>query len=100
MEVNKIRLNMTEIYKEIGLKSVIDIGFDARDRGKKQALEYIGEKSREGDELAHIERKTNPIPNIALRKTRAPQYGLTMDVVPKTRVRMQIYRASVIDVYA
>jgi hypothetical protein len=100
MQVDKIRLNMAQIYSELGLKSVVQLSSEARDAGKKQALNYTAKKSSQGDQLAKIDKNKNYIPQIALQETRAPQYELTMDVVPKTRVHMQIYKGSVIDVRA
>jgi len=98
MQVNMIKLNMSAIYSELGLKNFSEFGRENVQKAKQSANNYIGKIASNGDRMAAIQSNKNIIPQIAQEETRAKDPGITMDIVPKQLVKMQIIKRSSIDI--
>ncbi len=64
----KVYIDQRECFKELGYKNVLDLTRERAEAGYNQVMEYIADTAREGDRLAAIELKGNPIAHIAENK--------------------------------
>lgn len=98
MQVDLIRLNMSQIYSEMGLKSFREFGSENKSKGKQSAINYVGKVASTGNRMASIQSNANVVPQLAKEETRTKELGLKMDIVPKQLVKMSIVKGSSIDV--
>lgn len=61
----KVYIDQRECFKELGYKNISDLTREQAEAGYNQVMEYIADTAREGDRLAAIELKGNPIAYIA-----------------------------------
>lgn len=100
MQVNMIKLNMSAIYSELGLKSFSEFGRENVRKAKRSATNYTGKVASTGDKMAAIQSNKNIIPELAKEETRIKEPGLRIDIVPKQLVKMQVVKRSSIDILA
>jgi hypothetical protein len=98
MLVSMIKLNMRQIYSELGLKSISQFRQETVSKGKQSANNYIGKVASRGDRMMAIQSKQDVFPQFAREDTRTKELGLKMDIVPKQLVKMQIVKRPSIDV--
>ncbi len=60
-------IDQRECFASSGLKSYSELTQEAANRGRQQALEFIGKEASDGNLLAAIERGGNPLAQIAKR---------------------------------
>ena len=98
MQVDKIRLNMLQIYSELGLKTFREFSRENVYKGKQSATNYAGKVSSTRNRMAAIQSNEDVIPQLAKEETRTKELGVKMDIAPKTLVKMQIVKGASIDV--
>ena len=91
---------MNRIYSEIGLKPALEPGIEGAHKGLSSASSYAGKTAGQGNEMAAIHRNRNYFPEHAKSVSRTKEPGLRMNVVPKTRVSMQIVETGRVDIFA
>lgn len=88
-ELPRVEIDQYEAFASAGLKNYLDLTRDAAQRGKQQAIEYIGKVASDGDRLAAIEQGGNPIVEFALRDA-YPEHEFNIDFIPKVGPKITI----------
>ncbi|MCX7923036.1 MAG: DUF6470 family protein [Clostridia bacterium] len=88
-ELPRVIIDQREAFASAGLKNYLELTKEAARRGIQQALEYIGNTAADGDQLAAIENKGNPIPAIA-EKNAYPVHEFNIDCIPKVGPKIEV----------
>lgn len=86
----RLEINQYPCFAEAGLKNVFDLTRDEAERARQLALEGIAMRAREGDELAAIERKGNPLVEQALDAAFPPPAEFNIALMPVSRPEIRI----------
>jgi hypothetical protein len=88
-ELPRVEVDQYECFATSGLMSANDLTREAAQMALQQALAYISKVAGDGDSMAAIESKTNPIPSIVERDA-FPEKEFGMDVMPKARPQITV----------
>jgi hypothetical protein len=88
-ETPQVIIDQHDAFASAGLMTNPGIIEDAAQRGKQQALDYIGKTAEDGDRLAAIEKGGNPIADIAERDA-FPEHEFGYDIIPKQRPKIDV----------
>jgi len=88
-ELPRVVIDQYECFASAGLMGPIDLTRQAAQEAKQNALDFTSKISSEGELLAAIENKANPMAEIAMQNgTTAHEFGL--DYIPKARPKITI----------
>lgn len=88
-ELPRVEIDQYECFASAGLKGNRDLVADAAQRGYQQFIEFVGKKAGDGDILAAVHNRGNPIADIAQRNSRTiHEFGL--DFIPKARPKIEV----------
>jgi len=88
-QLPKVWIDQHECFATAGLKNNTEILEDAAQAAYQQAMSYTAKKAQEGDSLADIRNKGNPIAAIA-RANCFNQNVFDIDIIPKARPRIEV----------
>lgn len=88
-ELPKVQIDQYEAFASAGLKNYLDLTKEAAERGYQQVMEFIGTKASDGDMLAAVENKGNPIASIAERDA-YPEHEFGLDYIPKVGPKITV----------
>lgn len=86
----RVEINQYPCFAETGLKNVFDLTRDEAERAKQLVLEGIGRRAEEGDELAAIEHKGNPLAEQAEAVTNPPPAEFNIAFMPQSRPEITV----------
>lgn len=85
----KVIIDQHECFATAGLKNNMEILEEAAQAAEQQALSYTAQKAQEGDALADIRSRGNPIAEIA-RQSTFDHHVFDIDLIPKARPRIEV----------
>lgn len=85
----RVLIDQHPCFASAGLKNNTELNEEAAQRAKQQAMEYIGRRAADGDALANIKNKGNPIAEIA-RRDSYQVHEFDIDLIPKERPRIEV----------
>jgi len=88
-ELPRVEIDQYECFASAGLKNDLDRAIEIAQRAYSQVLDFIGKTASDGDTLAAIENKGDPIPNIVERDA-FPEHEFNIDFIPKARPQITI----------
>lgn len=88
-ELPRVVVDQYECFAGAGLMSVVDLTREAGQRAMQQALTYAAKVAGDGESMAAIENKSDPIPDIAWRNGQT-QHEFGIDYIPKARPRITV----------
>lgn len=88
-ELPRVEIDQYECFATSGLMNVFDLTREAAQAAMQQALTYAGKVSGDGDTMAAIENKGNPIPAMAERDAN-PEKVFEIDYMPKARPKITV----------
>lgn len=87
----RVEINQYPCFAEAGLKNVFDLTREESERARQQLLEGIARRAQEGDGLAAIERKGNPLVEQALEIANPPPAEFNIAFIPQSRPEITIH---------
>ncbi len=92
----KLKIDQTECFNESGLKNIEAFLNDNVSHAKEMCSEAVLDTVRQGDELADIQNKNDPIPEQAFYNTVTRNLKeLTMVTMPKSRPKITVINGNV-----
>jgi hypothetical protein len=88
-EMPRVIIDLDECFDTMGLMDPIDLARKAAQQGMQQALTYTGKVTGDGDSMAALENKENPVPEIVLRDA-YPEHEFVLDFIPKARPKITV----------
>lgn len=88
-EMPRVIIDLDECFDTMGLMDPIDLTRKAAKQGMQQALTYAGKVAGDGDSMAALENKENPVPYIVLRDA-WPEQEFVLDFIPKARPKITV----------
>ncbi|HOM01322.1 MAG TPA: DUF6470 family protein [Acetivibrio sp.] len=88
-ELPKVEIDQYEAFASAGLKNHLDLARELAQKGKGNALKYIGKLADDGDALAAIENGGNLIPQLAKRDS----YNMrefNIEAIPKASPKVSV----------
>lgn len=87
----QIKIDMRQVYSEIGLKNYLEAIREGAADGRQTALKGIARRAREGDRLAAIAEGPGAIPEIAWQNHRARgQVQTNIGLIPRSRPEIEV----------
>lgn len=77
-----LEINQDQAWNELGFKNLGQLTSDHADYSKQEGLEAIARIAQEGDQLAAIERKGDPITSIAAQKANPEPADFNIAFIP------------------
>jgi hypothetical protein len=88
-EMPRVIIDLDECFDTMGLMDPVDLARKAAQQGMRQALTYAGKVAGDGDRMAALENKENPVPEIVLRDA-YPEHEFVLDFIPKARPKITV----------
>jgi len=88
-ELPKIEIDQYEAFASAGLKNHLDLAREIAQKGRQNALRYIGKVADDGDALAAIENGGNLIPELAKRDS-YKTHEFNIDAIPKASPKVSV----------
>jgi hypothetical protein len=85
----RVLIDQYECRASAGLKNDYDLLQEASQRAYQHIMEYIGQTAEDGDRLAAIQNRGNPIVDIAVRDAN-PQHEFGIGFIPKVRPAIDV----------
>ena len=85
----KVRIDQSQCFSESGLKRVFELSDELAARARQAVLEGIAAVAVEGNRMSMIENKSNAVVEIALDKTFTPPADFNVDLMPKSRPKIE-----------
>lgn len=90
----RIKIDQYEAFASAGRKNNLDLAVDIAQEGYKQVMEYIAKKASDGDRLAAIHIKRDPIVEFAERDSYVKR-DFNIDFIPKARPKITVEEGEV-----
>ncbi len=92
-DLPKVKIDQYQCFAEAGLKNFSDLNKEGAQLARQAAMEGIARRVRQGNELAAIETKTDPIPSQAEENAfELFNKEFNFDLVPKSRPKIELIR--------
>lgn len=88
-EEPKVLIDQHECFATAGLKNHFELAQEAAAAAARQVMEYTARYASDGDLLAKIQYKGNPIAEIA-RRNSFDSHEFNIDLIPKARPRIEV----------
>ncbi len=88
-DLPKVQIDQHDAFASAGLKNNIEQIEQAAQRGRQQAMEYTAKKAQDGDRMANLKLKGNPISEIAARDA-FPTHEFGLDFIPKVGPKFSV----------
>lgn len=94
-EKPKIKIDQYEAFASAGRKNNLDLAVEIAQVGYQRVMEYIAEKAEEGDRLAAIHIKEDPIVEFGEKAVYVQQREFNIDFIPKARPKITVEEGEV-----
>lgn len=90
----KIKIDQYEAFASAGRKNNLDLALENAQIGYEKAMQYIAQKAADGDRLAAIHIKSDPIVEFAERASYTKR-DFNIDFIPKARPKISVEEGEV-----
>ena len=88
-ELPKVQIDQYQCFAEAGRKNNMDLMLEIKQLAEQRAAEYTAKVVSDGNSLAAIENKSNPIPGFAERDA-YPEHEFGMVTMPQSRPKIEV----------
>jgi hypothetical protein len=88
-ELPRVEIDQSECFATSGLMKPVDLTQQTGQRAMQQALTFTAKVAGDGDSMAAIENKSDPMPDIVERDA-YPEHEFILDFIPKARPKITV----------